>query len=42
MCGRFTQRLSWSELRQLMDLIGAPLDLRPRYNVAPTSMSVQI
>ncbi len=36
MCGRFTQRLSWAELHELMDLIGAPLNLRPRYNVAPS------
>ena len=36
MCGRFTQRLSWRELHELMDLIGAPLNLRPRYNVAPS------
>ncbi len=35
MCGRFTQRLSWRELHELMDLIGAPLNLRPRYNIAP-------
>ena len=36
MCGRFTQRLSWRELHERMDLIGAPLNLRPRYNVAPS------
>ena len=36
MCGRFTQRLSWAELHELMDLIGAPLNLRLRYNVAPS------
>ena len=36
MCGRFTQRLSWRELHELMDLIGAPLNLRPRYNIAPS------
>ena len=35
MCGRFTQRLSWRELHELMDLIGAAQNLRPRYNVAP-------
>ena len=35
MCGRFTQRLSWRELHELMDLIGAARNLRPRYNVAP-------
>ena len=36
MCGRFTQRMSWQELHALLDLIGAPLNLRPRYNVAPS------
>ena len=36
MCGRFTQRLSWAELHELMGLIGAPLNLRPRYNIAPS------
>lgn len=35
MCGRFTQRRSWSELHKLMDLVGPPLNLQPRYNVAP-------
>ncbi len=35
MCGRFTQRMSWRELHERMDLIGTPLNLRPRYNVAP-------
>ncbi len=36
MCGRFTQRLSWEELHELLDLVGAPRNLRPRYNVAPS------
>ena len=35
MCGRFTQRLSWRELHELMGLIGPAQNLRPRYNVAP-------
>ena len=35
MCGRFTQRLSWRALHELLDLIGPPANLRPRYNVAP-------
>ena len=35
MCGRFTQRMTWRELHERMDLIGTPLNLRPRYNVAP-------
>ena len=36
MCGRFTQRMTWRELHERMDLIGTPLNLRPRYNVAPS------
>ena len=36
MCGRFTQRLSWSEIHALLDLYGPAPNLRPRYNVAPT------
>ena len=36
MCGRFTQRMTWRELHELMNLIGTPLHLRPRYNVAPS------
>ena len=35
MCGRFTQRLSWRELHELMSLLGPAQNLRPRYNVAP-------
>ena len=37
MCGRFTQRLSWEQLRRLADLIGQPRNLAPRYNIAPTT-----
>lgn len=36
MCGRFTQCLSWTELRELMDLVSAPLNQKPRYNIAPS------
>ena len=36
MCGRFTQRMSWRELHEMMDLVGTPLNLRPRYNAAPS------
>jgi len=36
MCGRFTQLRSWAELHEVMDFIGTPLNLRPRYNVAPS------
>ena len=31
-----TQRLSWSEIRALLNLHGPARNLRPRYNVAPT------
>lgn len=39
MCGRFTQHYSWSEVVAFLNLIGgdtAP-NLRPRYNIAPTT-----
>ena len=36
MCGRFTNRFTWKELHERLDLIGTPLNLRPRYNVAPS------
>lgn len=36
MCGRFTQSFSWDDLAAPFGSIeGPPLDLRPRYNVAP-------
>jgi putative SOS response-associated peptidase YedK len=37
MCGRFTQHLSWADIRRLADLVGAPRNLPPRYNIAPTT-----
>jgi putative SOS response-associated peptidase YedK len=37
MCGRFTQYYTWSEVRDFLDLFGEPRNLRPRYNVAPTT-----
>ncbi len=36
MCGRFSNRLTWNQLHDHLELIGAPLNLRPRYNVAPS------
>ena len=36
MCGRFTNRFTWKELHERLDLIGTPLNLRPRYNVVPS------
>ena len=35
MCGRFTLRQSWAEIDEHFRLSGTPLNLRPRYNVAP-------
>lgn len=35
MCGRFTQMFSWQEIHDLLSLEGPPLELRPRYNMAP-------
>ena len=35
MCGRFTQTFSWQEVHDLLTLEGPPLELAPRYNVAP-------
>lgn len=35
MCGRFTQRFSWPEVRRFLDLGGPAAELTPRYNVAP-------
>jgi putative SOS response-associated peptidase YedK len=36
MCGRFTQSYSWKEVHDFLNLIGEPLNLEPRYNLAPT------
>ena len=37
MCGRFTQKLTWRQIHDLYSLKGSPLplNLQPRYNVAP-------
>lgn len=37
MCGRFTQRYTWSEVHTFLSVFGTPLNLRPRYNIAPTT-----
>lgn len=37
MCGRFTQHYSWSEVHAFLGMLGAPQNLRPRYNIAPTT-----
>jgi putative SOS response-associated peptidase YedK len=38
MCGRFTQHYTWAEANAFLDLFGAPRNLRPRYNIAPTDL----
>ena len=35
MCGRFTQTCSWRQIHDLLALEGPPVELAPRYNVAP-------
>ena len=37
MCGRFTQNYTWAEVHAFLNLFGAPRNLRPRYNIAPTT-----
>jgi putative SOS response-associated peptidase YedK len=40
MCGRFTQHYSWQEVHDFLNVLlpAAPANLRPRYNIAPTTM----
>lgn len=37
MCGRFTQNYTWAEVYAFLDVIGSARNLRPRYNIAPTT-----
>src|SRR5271168_1793006 len=37
MCGRFTQNYGWSEVHEFLNVFGTPRNLRPRYNIAPTT-----
>lgn len=37
MCGRFTQNYTWSEVHAFLDVFGTLRNLRPRYNIAPTT-----
>jgi putative SOS response-associated peptidase YedK len=37
MCGRFTQAYTWQEVYEFLSVFGPPRNLRPRYNVAPTT-----
>lgn len=36
MCGRFTNKLSWSEIHALYRLTDTRPNIQPRYNIAPT------
>lgn len=36
MCGRFTQKFSWYEIRDLYELVGDARNLQAHYNIAPT------
>ncbi len=38
MCGRFTQNYTWAEVHEFLSVFGPPRNLRPCYNVAPTTM----
>ena len=44
MCGRFTQRFSWREVHSFLRLgtSGQALNLRPRYNLAPSQNAVVV
>ncbi|MBU6527700.1 SOS response-associated peptidase [Methylocystis sp. MJC1] len=37
MCGRFTQSYTWAEVERFLSVIGPARNLRPRYNIAPTT-----
>ena len=36
MCGRFTQKYTWHEIRELYELAGDARNLQTHYNIAPT------
>lgn len=37
MCGRFAQFYTWAEVHDVLGVVGAPKNLRPHYNIAPTT-----
>jgi putative SOS response-associated peptidase YedK len=37
MCGRFTQHYIWQQVHEFLNVFGSPRNLRPRYNIAPTT-----
>ena len=42
MCGRFTRHRPWSEIHEIMGLIGPPPNLQPRYNIAPDQDAITV
>ena len=38
MCGRFTQNYTWEEVYAFLKVFAAPRNLRPHYNIAPTTI----
>ena len=42
MCGRFTQRYSWDEVRAFLDLFGPAQNLAARYNIAPSQQAAVV
>ena len=42
MCGRFTQRFSWRAVHALLRLDGPAVNLRPRYNLAPSQSAAVV
>jgi hypothetical protein len=37
MCGRFTQNYTWAEVYAFLNVFGTARNLRPHYNIAPTT-----
>lgn len=37
MCGRFTQNYTWADVHRFLSVFGPPRNLKPRYNIAPTT-----
>jgi putative SOS response-associated peptidase YedK len=42
MCGRFTQHYTWAEVHAFLSVFGTPRNLRPRYNIAPTTGDAKV
>ena len=38
MCGRFTQNYTWEEVYTFLKVFGTPRNLRPHYNIAPSTI----